>query len=120
MGIRIIRIEQKSTVRIINDMKVKIMFWDSDSNRTHERIRSVYYAKANGILLVYNIANKDSFHSLEFWINSIIKAIKDSSWFKHQIIYLVGTKTDLLASRVILSCRKYLLRMHANLLRNMG
>ena len=62
-----------------------------------EKFRSItlnYYKLAEGILLLYDITDRDSFDSVETWINQIKDAIGAKDGAKYVII-LVGNKLDL-------------------------
>ena len=61
-----------------------------------ERFRSIakkYYQGCDGILLLYDITNKDSFKQIESWIESIHKSNHKNSKY---IIILIGNKKDLI------------------------
>lgn len=60
-----------------------------------ERFRTVitgFYRDANGIILVFDLNDINSFNSLESWLNNIYSIISS----KYIVIILVGTKSDLL------------------------
>ncbi len=63
-----------------------------------ERFRSItknYFKESDGILLIYDITNKETFKNVEGWIDSIHESLgnhKDSKY----IIILIGNKTDLI------------------------
>lgn len=91
-------IEQKSIIcENMWNKKIKLMFWDTDSNRHHESIRTVYYSKANALLFVFDVTCRSSFDNLVFWIESISKVQK-----QNRIGLLVGTNTDQIMRRVCL------------------
>ena len=74
----------------IKGKKVKLQIWDTAGEERFKSIASSYYRGANGVLLLYNITDRDSFESLNFWLTEIIKnANKDVR------IILVGTNCDL-------------------------
>ena len=62
-----------------------------------ERFRSItksYFKGADGIFLLYDVTNRESFDQVENWINSIHEQIGDHSKSKY-IIVLFGNKIDL-------------------------
>merc|ERR1712083_929561 len=61
-------------------------------------ITSAYYRGADGILLVYDITDKQSFTNINTWIRSIEQNADDSI---SKII--IGNKCDLLEDRVVIS-----------------
>ena len=74
----------------IKGKKLKVKIWDTAGDERYKNIISSYSRGANGILLLYNITNRESFDNLDFFLIEINKkAEKDIS------IILIGTKTDL-------------------------
>ncbi len=68
---------------------MKLMLWDTDSNKEHESIRKVYYQRANAILFVFDLSSLESFSSIEGWI-SCLKV------YRPHVKFLVGTKADIM------------------------
>ena len=92
-----LKIEFKTKIININNMaKAKLNIWDTCGDEKFRAITRQYYNDANGIMLIYDITNKDSFDSITLWINEI----KNNSPAE-AIIFLVGNKTDLNKERVI-------------------
>ena len=74
----------------IKGKKLKVKIWDTTGEERFKNIISNYYIGANGILLLYNTTDKESFDNLDsFLIEKNKKAKKDIS------IILVGTNCDL-------------------------
>ena len=92
-----IKIEFKAKLININNMvKAKLNIWDTCGDEKYRAITRQYYNDANGILLIYDITNRDSFDSISLWVNEI----KNNSP-ADAILFLVGNKTDLTKERVI-------------------
>ena len=80
----------------IKGKKLKVKIWDTAGEERFKNIISNYYIGANGILLFYNITDRDSFDSLNSFLIEIKKnAKKDIS------IILVGTNCDLEDERIV-------------------
>ena len=63
-----------------------------------ERFRSItknYFKESDGILLLYDVTNKDSFKNVESWIDSIHDSLGNHKNSKYEII-LIGNKVDLI------------------------
>ena len=63
-----------------------------------ERFRSItknYFKESDGILLIYDVTNKETFKNVEGWIDSIHECLGDHDNSKY-IIVLIGNKTDLI------------------------
>jgi len=77
--------------------KVKLQIWDSGNGRERFRtITSGYYRGAHGIIICYDITNKDSFENVKAWLLEIDRyALPDIPKM------IIGTKCDLNETRVI-------------------
>ena len=63
-----------------------------------ERFRSItkgYFKESDGVLLLYDVTNKNSFKNIELWINSIHESLGNQKNSKY-IIILIGNKIDLI------------------------
>ena len=86
--------------KIVLDIKIKqleidnkiinLKIWDTAGQERFKYIESLYYKNANGIILVYDISNLESFKSLNLWL---IEIEKESPKNVYKI--LVGNKCDL-------------------------
>ena len=74
----------------INNKIIKLQIWDTAGQERFKSILSSYYKGANGILLLYDITNINSFKSLSNWL---IDIEKNSS--KNVKKILIGNKCDL-------------------------
>ena len=80
----------------VNNMNIKFQVWDTAGQERFRTIISSYYKGAHGILLVYDITLKESFESLNDWLNEIKKNTS-----KNIVKVLIGNKIDLNDKRVI-------------------
>ncbi|KAI5192351.1 Ras-related protein Rab-1A [Nematocida minor] len=55
----------------IDGKMVKLQLWDTAGQERFRTITSSYYRNANGILLVFDITDADSFNDLKGWISEI-------------------------------------------------
>ena len=74
----------------IDNKIIKLQIWDTAGQERFKSILSSYYKGANGILLLYDITNINSFKSLSNWL---IDIEKNSS--KNVKKILIGNKCDL-------------------------
>ena len=70
--------------------KVKLSIIDTSGQERYMSITKNYYKQADGVLLMYDITNKNSFKNLENWFEEIEK---NKNGYIH--IYLIGNKNDL-------------------------
>ena len=80
----------------INNKKVKMQIWDTAGQERFRTVVSTYFRGAHGILLLYDVTNKDSFKNLENWLIEIEKNSSDKV-----LKILVGNKCDLSDDREI-------------------
>ena len=80
----------------IDEKKIKMQIWDTAGQERFKNIIASYYRGAHGILLIYDVTDKDSFKNLNNWL---IEIEKNAS--KNVLKVLIGNKTDLEDKRVI-------------------
>lgn len=82
-----------------NDKKEKkdfdISLFDTAGQEKFRSITFNYYKGSDGILLLYDITNRNTFDNIELWVDSIKEAI-DSNVDSRYAIILVGNKLDLI------------------------
>ena len=80
----------------IDSKKIKMQIWDTAGQERFKNIIASYYRGAHGILLLYDVTDKDSFKNLSNWL---IEIEKNAS--KNVLRLLIGNKCDLEEKRVI-------------------
>ena len=80
----------------IDSKKIKMQIWDTAGQERFKNIISSYYRGAHGILLLYDVTDKESFKNLSNWL---IEIEKNAS--KNILRILIGNKCDLEDKRVI-------------------
>ena len=80
----------------INNKKVKMQIWDTAGQERFRTVVSTYFRGAHGILLLYDVTNRDSFKNLESWLIEIEKNAKEKV-----LKILIGNKCDLTDDREI-------------------
>ena len=75
--------------------KIKTQIWDTAGQEAFRSITSSYYRNTAAILLVFDLANRDSFLKLDYWLRQIsINAVHSPP------VFLIGNKQDLFKRRV--------------------
>ncbi len=85
---------QKKIVR--HGKKIRLDLWDTAGQEKYRAITKNLFLKVQGVLIVYDITNENSFSSLKSWV----KTIKDECGKQMQMV-IVGNKSDLEENRVI-------------------
>ena len=80
----------------IDGKNIKMQIWDTAGQERFKNIIASYYKGAHGILLLFDVTDKESFKNLSNWL---IEIEKNSS--KNVLKVLIGNKTDLEDKRVI-------------------
>ena len=72
------------------DKIIKVQVWDTAGEERYRSITNAYYRGAEGILIVFDVTNKESFKNIENWINEVTVFTG-----KDVIIICLGNKSDL-------------------------
>ena len=72
------------------DKIVKIQVWDTAGQERYRSITNAYYRGAEGILIVFDLTNKESFNNIQKWINEVTVYTG-----KDVIFVCLGNKNDL-------------------------
>ena len=80
----------------INEKKIKLQIWDTAGQERFKTVTSAYYRGADGILIVYDQTDKNSFDHLNDWLDDILKYTTDEP-----IKLVIGNKDDLNEQKVI-------------------
>ena len=78
----------------INKEKIKIQLFDTAGQERFHSISQKYIREAHGVLLLFDVTNKESFDTIEQWISEI-KELNNID------IILIGNKIDKIDKRVI-------------------
>jgi Ras-related protein Rab-1A len=80
----------------LNDQVVKMQIWDTAGQDRFRTLTSSYYRGAHGIIIVYDVTNKDSFDNVKQWMQEIEKFASENV---NKL--LVGNKSDLEEQRKV-------------------
>ena len=75
---------------------MKLQIWDTAGQERFKNIQASYYKGASGILVVYDITNRESFEHVNSWLIEIEK-----NGNKNVYKFLIGNKNDLEDQRVV-------------------
>jgi Ras-related protein Rab-1A len=89
----------------VDDKKVKLQLWEIGGNERFRSIVSTYYRNCQGIIMMFDLTNKESFENLQMWMNHIkeVNLKENSGEYCCDDIpkILVGNKKDLKAMRSV-------------------
>jgi Ras-related protein Rab-1A len=91
-----IGVDFKIKTMMVNDKMVKLQIWDTAGQERFRTITSSYYRGAQGIIVVYDITDMESFTNVKVWLNEI-----DRYASENVDKLLVGNKCDLADARQV-------------------
>ena len=77
--------------------KVKLQIWDTAGQERYMALNKNLFQKVQGIILMYDLTNRDSFENLNSWLNLVTQNVSN------KIIMLVGNKLDLAEEKRIVT-----------------
>ncbi|KAJ5075258.1 small rab-related gtpase [Anaeramoeba ignava] len=80
----------------VNENEVKLQIWDTAGQERFRTITSTYYRSADGIIVVYDVTNIDSFEQVKNWFLEISNNAPPNT-----AVILAGNKIDLEDQRAI-------------------
>eukprot|EP00388_Colpodella_angusta_P003467 GDKJ01012220.1.p1 GENE.GDKJ01012220.1~~GDKJ01012220.1.p1 ORF type:complete len:215 (+),score=55.80 GDKJ01012220.1:23-667(+) len=80
----------------INNKTVKIQIWDTAGQERFRTITCAYYRGAHGIIVVYDVTDRESFLNVKNWMSEIDKHAAPTT-----LRLLVGNKVDLASKKQV-------------------
>ncbi|KAJ1459689.1 ras family-domain-containing protein [Pelagophyceae sp. CCMP2097] len=74
----------------VDGKTVKLQIWDTAGQERFRTITSAYYRGADGIIMVYDVTNKDSFDHVSGWLTEVNRYANEGT-----CKLLVGNKSDM-------------------------
>ncbi len=57
----------------VKERNVSVTLWDTAGQERYKSLSKVYYKGANGVLIVYDVTNKQSYLDVEGWMKLVSK-----------------------------------------------
>lgn len=76
-----IGVEFSITYQSIGNKNCRLHLWDTSGQERFRQITSSYYRGAHGILLIYDITNRESFENLGIWIENAKRFTSEETVF---------------------------------------
>lgn len=81
----------------VNGKKYKLTIWDTAGQERFRTLTSSYYRGAQGVILVYDVSNRETFEQLNNWFNEL-----NTYCSTRQVVKMVvGNKVDKESLRVV-------------------
>jgi len=72
-----------------NDTNIKLQIWDTAGQERFRTITSAYYRGADGIILVYDVSDRQSFQKVDEWLTEVQAYVNETT-----CKILIGNKSD--------------------------
>ena len=86
-----IGVDFKPKIINVNGKNVKMQIWDTAGQERFKNITQQYYRGSQGVLIVYDITNLDSFIKIKNWFVELKEKTQESL----PTIFIIGNKNDL-------------------------
>ena len=86
----------EKSIQLKNEKKITLKIYDTAGQERYRTLTKSYYKKADGVILIYSINDRDSFDKINQWIMEIKEQAKEEV-----IIYLIGNKCDDESNRTV-------------------
>lgn len=83
---------------VVADKEVRLQIWDSAGQERFRAIAPNYFKGSKGIVVVYDVTDRESFDRARWWLSELRTTFKSAS--DQMDLVLVGNKTDLGGERV--------------------
>ncbi len=82
---------------VLHGYKLKMKIWDTAGQERFKSMSLNAVKNVDGLLLVYSIANRESFNNLEAWLSQL----NDVTDLKKKPVVIIGNKKDLESTREV-------------------
>lgn len=87
---------QVKVVNVNNTTQAKLSIWDTCGDEKYRAITRQYYKDAHGVLLVYDISDRNTFDNIDLWVEDIKNCAPADC-----VVTLVANKSDLNDKRTV-------------------
>lgn len=91
-----IGVDYSEKVIDIKDKKIKLLIWDTAGQERFQSLSKAYYRGCRGILLVYDVTQRETFENIHRWMDTLRSQAHESAE-----IFLVGNKSDDMENREV-------------------
>ena len=83
---------------IFDGKTIRIKIWDTAGQERYKSLTQGYFRNAEGIMVVFDVSNLDTFNNLKYWIQSIKTNINVDKG--HVPVIIIGNKIDIFEREV--------------------
>jgi Ras-related protein Rab-1A len=96
IGVDFVMPTQKIKTVDVESKVIKLQIWDTAGQEKFRTITSSYYRGAHGVIVVYDVTNRDSFRNVQNWMGEITRYASENV---NRL--LIGNKCDVDGKRVV-------------------
>jgi len=85
-------LENVTKDEIIDDKTIRIKIWDTAGQERYKSLTKSFFRNAEGVMLVYDVTNLETYENLKFWLQSIQNNM--SSDMGEIPVVIIGNKID--------------------------
>ena len=94
-----IGVEYKQKIIELPEGKLmKVQLWDTAGTERYRTMTPIFYRNVDGVLLIFDITDRASFRSIQYWVDELSEKGEDSAE-----LILVGNKDDRKSEREVSS-----------------
>lgn len=82
---------------VVDGKRVHLNIWDTAGQERFHALGPIYYRASNGVVLVYDITDQDSFQKVKNWVKELKRMLGEEL-----VIIIVGNKLDLELQRTVM------------------
>lgn len=75
---------------------IKLQIWDTAGQERFKTVTTSYYRGAHGIIVVYDITNRESFDNIKYWLEEVLRYTSEKT-----NVLIIGNKSDLPNKRTV-------------------
>lgn len=91
-----IGVECKSKIILAGEKRVRVQLWDTAGQERFRTITSNFYRGAHGVMIVFDVTDRNSFEMVSGWINEISNNCSEQTFN-----VIVANKSDMKNHRVV-------------------
>ncbi|KAH3768103.1 Ras family protein [Pelomyxa schiedti] len=98
--------EEKTKLVVESGKKIFLKIFDTVGQDTHGTLTSTFYRGAQGVIIVYDVTDEETFYNVKAWMSEANRYCPD-------VVYaLAGNKTDLPSRKVSIDSGRELAKVH--------
>lgn len=90
-----------STKIPVNNINYKVQIWDTAGQERFKSLTKSFFRHTHAVIIVFDVTNRNSFYSLNSWINEVLSNTSLNYEGKHIPFIIIGNKIDQDSERMV-------------------